>query len=306
MAGSTMRILVTGTEGQVARAIAERAAAHRVTVTLLGRPELDLAAPDGIQDAVCRAGGDVVVNAAAYTAVDQAETEPDLALAVNGRGAGAVAQAAARMGVPVVQLSTDYVFDGSLDHPYGELDPVQPLGAYGRSKLAGEQAVATSNPDHAILRTAWIYSPFGKNFVKTMLRVAESRDEVAVVADQQGSPTNALDIADGVIAVCRNLVERPGEEQLRGLFHMAGAGYTHWAEFAAAIFEQSRSLGGPSAQVRPITTAEYPTPARRPANSRLDCAKLAATHGVSLPPWRSSLEQCVKRLLEPAISHGAR
>jgi len=198
------------------------------------------------------------------------------------------------------------VFDGSLDRPYRELDPIQPLGAYGRSKLAGEQAVAMSNPDHAILRTAWIYSPFGKNFVKTMLRVAESRDEVAVVADQQGSPTSALDIADGVIAVCRNLVERPDEERLRGLFHMAGAGYTHWAEFASAIFSQSRSLGGPSAQVRPITTAEYPTPARRPANSRLDCAKLAATHGVSLPPWRSSLEQCVKRLLEPAISHGAR
>jgi dTDP-4-dehydrorhamnose reductase len=301
-----MRILVTGTEGQVAKAMAEQAPAHGVTVTLLGRPDLDLSATTGIQDAICRVGGDVVVNAAAYTAVDQAESEPDLAMAVNGAGGGAVAEGAALLGVPVVQLSTDYVFDGSLDRPYRETDPVRPIGSYGRSKLAGEQAVAAANADHAILRTAWVYSPFGKNFLKTMLRLAADRDEVAVVADQLGSPTSAHDIADGVIAVCRNLIERPGEERLRGLFHMTGTGYTHWAEFASAIFDSSRSLGGPTARVRPITTAEYPTPAKRPANSRLDCSKLAETHGVSLPSWRSSVEPCVRRLLEPATSHEAR
>ncbi|HEX2136846.1 MAG TPA: dTDP-4-dehydrorhamnose reductase [Microvirga sp.] len=299
-----MRILVTGTEGQVARALAERAAAHGVTVSLVGRPQLDLAVPSSIA-AIRRTGGDVVVNAAAYTAVDQAEAEPELADAINGAGAGLVAEAAAAMGVPIVHLSTDYVFDGALDRPYRETDPVGPIGAYGRSKLAGERAVA-AYADHAILRTAWVYSPFGKNFVKTMLRLARERDEVAVVADQRGSPSSALDIADGVIRVCRNLAERPRDASLRGLFHMAGAGDTTWAEFATVIFEQSRRLGGPSARVRPIATAEYPTPARRPANSRLDCAKLAAAHGVALPSWRSATAACVARLVEAPVPREAR
>jgi dTDP-4-dehydrorhamnose reductase len=292
-----VRILVTGTEGQVARALAERAAAHGVTVTLVGRPDLDLCNPASVGPALRRRGGDALVNAAAYTAVDQAEAEPDIAQAVNGTGAGLVAEAAMGMGIPLVHLSTDYVFDGSLDRPYRETDPVRPLGSYGRSKLAGEQAVAIY-PNYAILRTAWVYSPFGKNFVKTMLRLAGGRDEVAVVADQRGSPTSALDIADAVVQVCRQLVERPREERLRGVFHMTGAGDTTWAEFAAFIFEQSSRLGGPHARVRPIATADYPTPAKRPANSRLDCAKLASTYGIALPSWRTSTIDCVARLAE--------
>jgi dTDP-4-dehydrorhamnose reductase len=201
------------------------------------------------------------------------------------------------MGVPVVHLSTDYVFDGRLDRPYRETDAVSPVGAYGRSKLSGERGVAAAGPNHAILRTSWVYSPYGKNFVKTMLRLAADRDEIAVVADQHGSPTSALDIADGVIAICRNLVEQPNEERLRGLFHVAGKGFTTWAEFAAFIFERSNAIGGPSARVRPIATADYPTPAKRPANSRLDCAKLAEVHGVSLPNWRASAARCVEHLL---------
>ncbi len=293
-----MRVIVIGREGQVARALAERAGAHGATAVLLGRPKLDLADPSGIEDILLETGGDLIVNAAAYTAVDQAESEPELAEAINGIGAGAVAGAAAAMGVPVIHLSTDYVFDGTGERPYREDDPVSPLGAYGTSKLLGEQAVADATENHAILRTAWVYSPFGKNFVKTMLRLAGDREEVGVVADQHGSPTSALDIADGIVAVCRNLVERPEDKNLRGVFHMAGSGFASWAEFATEIFTLSAHLGGPSAKVRPIATSDYPTPAKRPANSRLDCTKLREVHGVVLPPWRSSLEPCVKRLIE--------
>ena len=282
----------------MARALAERAPSHGATVTLLGRPLLDLADPSGIEDIIAEARGDVVVNAAAYTAVDQAEAEPDLADAINGIGAGAVAGAAAAMKVPVIHLSTDYVFDGTSDRPYLETDEPSPLGAYGRSKLLGEEAVADASANHAILRTAWIYSPFGRNFVKTMLRLARERDEIAVVADQHGSPTSALDIADGIIAVARNLLTRPRDRGLRGIFHMTGAGSATWAEFATEIFALSARFGGPQARVRPIGTADYPTPAKRPGNSRLDCTKLAQAHGVTLPPWRASLEPCVKRLVD--------
>jgi dTDP-4-dehydrorhamnose reductase len=295
-----MRIIVIGKEGQVARALAERAPAHGAKTILLGRPKLDLADPSGIEDILFETGGDVIVNTAAYTAVDQAEAEPELVEAINGIGAGVVAGAAAAMKVPIIQISTDYVFDGTADHPYREDDEVRPLGVYGSSKLLGEQAVAAEAEDHVILRTAWIYSPFSRNFVKTMLRLAAERDEIAVVSDQVGSPTSAHDIADGILSISRNLIEKPEERSLRGLFHMVGAGFASWAEFAAEIFELSARFGGPSARVRPIATVDYPTPAKRPANSRLDCTKLAKVHGVTLPPWRSSLKACVRRLIEEA------
>jgi dTDP-4-dehydrorhamnose reductase len=295
-----VRIIIIGKEGQVARALAERAPAHGVTAIPVGLPLLDLADPSGIEDILSETGGDLIVNAAAYTAVDQAEAEPELAEAINGIGAGAVAGAAAAMNVPVIQLSTDYVFDGAADRPYREDDETNPLGVYGFSKLLGEQAVAAETPNHAILRTAWIYSPFGRNFVKTMLRLARDRDEIAVVADQYGSPTSAFDIADGIIRIGRVLLAKPNETKLRGIFHMTGADSASWAEFASGIFEGSARLGCPRARVRPIGTADYPTPARRPANSRLDCTKIADAYGIALPSWRSSLEACVKRLLDEA------
>lgn len=295
-----MRLIVIGREGQVARVLAERAPAHGVTAVLLGRPQLDLADPSGIEDLLAEAGGDLIVNAAAYTAVDQAEAEPDLANAINGVGAGVLAGVAASLGVPIIHLSTDYVFDGTADRPYREDDEPCPLGAYGSSKLLGEQAVASETPNHAILRTAWVYSPFGRNFVKTMLRLAREREEIAVVADQYGSPTSALDIADGLIAVGRKLLAHPDETDFRGIFHMTGSGFTTWADFAAEIFQQSAHLGGPTARVRPIATADYPTLAKRPTNSRLDCSKLTRIHGVTLPAWQTSLEPCVQRLIEEA------
>ncbi|WP_230532278.1 dTDP-4-dehydrorhamnose reductase [Microvirga roseola] len=301
-----MRIIVIGKEGQVARALHERASAHGAKAVLLGRPKLDLADPSGIEDILFETRGDVIVNTAAYTAVDQAESEPELAEAINGIGAGVVAGAAVAMKVPIVHLSTDYVFDGTLDRPYREEDKVRPIGVYGASKLLGEQAVAEVAENHVILRTAWIYSPFGKNFVKTMLRLAASRDEIGVVGDQVGSPTCAFAIADGIFTVCRNLLEKPQDKSLRGLFHMTSTGSASWAEFASEIFEQSARFGGPSARVKAITTADYPTPAKRPANSRLDCTKLAEAHGVVLPHWRTSLEACIKRLIEEARAEVAR
>lgn len=293
-----MRIVVTGVAGQVVQSLVERGMALGHVVLPLGRPHLDLARDDAeaIRAALAVVAPDAIVSAAAYTAVDKAESEPDLTFAVNAAGAGHVARAAASLGVPLVHLSTDYVFSGTGERPWREDDPTGPTGVYGASKLAGEAAVLAACPNSAVLRTAWVYSPFGANFVKTMLRLAESRDELGVVADQHGNPTSALDIADGVLAVAANLLADRAAAR-RGLFHMADAGEASWAQFAEAIFALSTARGGPSARVNPIATADYPTPAVRPANSRLDCTRLAQVHGVSLPDWRASLEPVIDRLL---------
>ena len=237
----------------------------------LGRPQLDLAVPETVEPALKAAAPDIVVNAAAYTAVDQAEREPEIASAVNGTGAGAVAEAARALGVPVIHLSTDYVFDGNKTSAYVEEDLVAPASVYGASKLAGEQAVAAATDDHVILRTAWVYAPYGKNFVRTMLALAESRDEVRVVADQLGSPTYAPDIAVAIVGIARNLLRNPCDPLLRGIFHLAGSGETSWAGFASAIFAFLAAKGLRKPVLTPIASADYPTPARRPANSRLNC-----------------------------------
>lgn len=297
-----MRIAVTGRTGQVVQSLLARAQAAGVTVIPVGRPELDLAQPDGVRQALTNAQPDCIVNAAAYTAVDKAEAQPELALRINGKGAGAVAAAAAALGVPLVQISTDYVFDGMAPDPWRESDATAPLSAYGRSKLAGEDAVMASGADWTILRTAWVYSPYGSNFVKTMLRLAESRDEVGVVSDQLGSPTSASDLAEAIIAVAKALVARPKDASLRGVFHAAGTGEASWADLAEAVFAASAALGGPSARVRRIATIDYPTPARRPSNSRLDCGLLAERHGLRLPVWQSSVQTCVTTLLAPSRS----
>jgi dTDP-4-dehydrorhamnose reductase len=291
------RMVVTGREGQVVSSLIERAAlGTRFEVVALGRPALDLLRPDIIEAALRKARPDVIVSAAAYTAVDQAETDEEAAMVANGTSAGAIAEAAGALAVPVIHLSTDYVFDGTKPSPYVEGDQVAPIGAYGRSKLSGEQAVAKAHPNHAILRTAWVYSPFGKNFVKTMLKLAETRDRLNVVDDQIGNPTSALDIADAVIAVAANLLDRD-DGALRGIFHMTAAGEASWADFAAEIFAQSKGRGGPNAEVAPIPSSAYPTAAQRPANSRLDCRKLFEVHGVELPHWKQSTGAVVARLV---------
>lgn len=297
-----MRILVTGTKGQLVSSLIERGQeASDLDVQVMGRPELDLAHPETISSALGNLEFDAIVNAAAYTAVDQAETEPALAHAINCDAAGAIARVAAQRGVPIIQVSTDYVFNGQKDGAWREDDVTDPLSVYGKTKLAGERAVLAATPKAVILRTAWVYSPFGNNFVKTMLRLAKSRPQISVVADQTGAPTNALDIADGILAVARNLDARPDDASLYGVFHMTssvdGEAPT-WADFASQIFSASKDLGGPSADVGRITTAEYPTPAARPRNSLLDCRKLEAGHGVRLPNWDQPVEDAIRRILQ--------
>jgi dTDP-4-dehydrorhamnose reductase len=287
-----MRIAVTGQNGQVVSAL-KALNSNTVTIIALGRPDLDLAVPEGIHTAIAAARPDVVVNAAAYTAVDKAESEPDLAFAINADGAEAVAKSAAALGVPIIHISTDYVFAGDQSAPYVETDPTGPTGVYGASKLAGEHKVAAANPRHIIARTAWVYASTGANFLRTMLRVGAERGHLNVVDDQHGSPTWASDIADAIVAMARNVHAQPDSVALYGTFHMTATGATTWCGFARAIFEDSAQLGGPVATVAAITTADYPTPAKRPAHSVLNTDKLLMVHGVRLPDWRARVLACV-------------
>lgn len=292
-----MKIVVTGREGQVVQSLLEKASQRSdLQVIALGRPELDLAKPESVRSAIEAAKPDLVVSAAAYTAVDLAEDQPELAFAVNASGAEAVAEAAKSCGVPVILLSTDYVFAGDADKPYVETDIMGPRSVYGSSKLEGERLVAQANPQHIVLRTAWVYSFFGKNFVKTMLKLAETRDALSVVSDQWGNPTSALDIADAIIQVADHLAATP-DFSAYGVYHLAGTGDTNWSGFARAIFSESAKLGGPTATVTDIATADYPTKAARPANSRLSTAKFQEVFSWSAPHWQSSLRDVVARLV---------
>ncbi len=293
------RIVVTGSHGQVARAMVERSLSTAYEVVCIGRPSLDLTNLDTIS-VIAKTRADILVSAAAYTDVNQAELEQDLADLVNARAPSILAAQARTLGIPLIHLSTDYVFDGTKPAAYTERDPVCPLNVYGRTKARGELAIAAAHPDHVILRTSWVYSPFNRNFVRSMLALARQQDEVRVVADQIGNPTAANDIADGILAVANNLFTGSDAKHY-GTFHMAAAGPTTWADFATAIFSISAERGGPSARVIPITGDEYQTPTRRPPNSRLDCTKIANTHGVSLPHWRSSLAPCIDRILKQGI-----
>lgn len=292
-----MKILVTGREGQVVQSLLEKAIQRPdLEVIALGRPELDLAKPDTVRSAIEAIKPDLVVSAAAYTAVDLAEDEQEFAFVVNATGAEAVAEAAKACGAPVIHLSTDYVFAGDADEPYAETDVTGPRSVYGSSKLEGERLITQANPKHIILRTAWVYSPFGKNFVKTMLKLAETRDALSVVSDQWGNPTSALDIADAIIQVADHLAATP-EFLAYGVYHLVGTGDTNWSSFARAIFDESAKLGGPTANVTDITTADYPTKAARPANSRLSTAKFQKAFNWSVPHWQSSLRDVVARLI---------
>ncbi|MCZ8182206.1 MAG: dTDP-4-dehydrorhamnose reductase [Beijerinckiaceae bacterium] len=299
-----MRILVTGIRGQVACALAEEGAASGHEIVRLGRPDLDLAAPANLDILLAASRPDVIVHAAAYTAVDRAESEPDLAMAINGTAAGLLAAAAARLDLPLIHLSTDYVFDGTKAAPYLETDSTGPLGAYGRSKLAGEVAVAAANPRHVILRTAWVYAREGANFVLTMRRLARERPELRVVGDQLGCPTYATDLARVILAMAGRLPESPAGSDVFGIFHAAGSGETSWAGFARAILAHEAAKGVPPPPVVAIPSAEYPTPARRPANSRLDCSKLNRIYGIRLPDWEEGLSRCLARLDQAGSATG--
>ena len=287
-----MRMLVTGRHGQLARCLAERGGD---AIILAGRPDLDLAIPGTARAAILAERPDLVVNAAAFTAVDLAKTEEEAALLVNAVAAGEVAAAASELGVPVIHISTDYVFDGRAAEPYAETAATNPINAYGRTKLAGEDAVRTANPDHLILRTSWLVSPFGKNFVRTMVDLGQQRDSLSVVADQYGNPTSALDLADAILAVAHRwaAADRTGMGQT---YHLAGSGIASWFDLAVAVQDELTRLGLKSATVTPITTADWPTPAARPAYTALDCAKFTREFGHTMPDWWASLGPIVARL----------
>lgn len=291
-----MRVVVTGSTGQVATALLERGSLCGVTVISVGRPRMDLGNLGNLESLLSEVKPDVVVNAAAYTDVDGAELERQKAMLLNAKAAGDVAAAARLVGASIVQVSTDYVFDGEKTTPYVETDLPRPLSVYGASKLEGEVAVARANSDHAILRTSWVYSCSGKNFLKTMLKLA-CRSEVEVVDDQKGSPTYANDLAVAILGVAQNLRSAPARDDLRGIFHASSSGDATWAEFAEEIFQHLRDRNQQTPKVRRITTVEYKARAQRPANSRLDCSKLRNSHGIILPSWRDGLARCFETMM---------
>lgn len=288
-------ILVTGGTGQLASALAERAPVIRV-----GRPEFDFDRPETVAAAVRAARPALVINAAAYTAVDRAESDHDAAYRANRDGPRILAECCAEAGVPLIHISTDYVFDGRKDAPYVESDPVAPQGVYGASKLAGEAAVLASGAHAIILRTAWVYAVTGKNFVRTMLAVGKTRERLTVVADQRGCPTVAGDLADAILGIAAVLDRTGWRPEYQGVFHAAGAGETTWHDLAVATFADAARHGARVPEVVPIATADWPTPAQRPANSRLDCSRLHAIFGISLPHWRPSLTRTVDQIYATA------
>jgi dTDP-4-dehydrorhamnose reductase len=285
------KILVTGGTGQLATALAVQAGAR---VHVVGRPEFDFDQPATIAAAFDAANPWLVINGAAYTAVDAAESDEAAAFRANSDGPEELARLCQAADVPLIHVSTDYVFDGEKTSPYVETDPVGPQGVYGASKLAGELAVLATGAEAIILRTAWVYAATGRNFVRTMLRLGETQNNLRVVADQLGSPTSADDLAAAILTVATRLEIEGWSDEFRGVFHAAGSGQTTWHEFALAVFEEAARHGTRVPRsVAAITTAEYPTPARRPANSRLDCARLEATFGFRFPHWRDSLARTI-------------
>ncbi len=289
-----MRFFVIGRDGQVARSLRELAInLSNVVIECSGRSDVDLLRPDSIERALSAFSPDIVINPGAYTAVDRAESEPEIVFATNRDGAGNVAEIAARMGIPIIHLSTDYVFDGKKSEPYVETDPTAPLGVYGRSKLAGEGAVAAANERHIILRTAWVYAPFGNNFVRTILRLSKQRDRLSVVDDQIGCPTFAPDLAFAIFEIARKALSNGWDKKLAGITHICGPDAVSWYTFARKIMHVSQTKYGHSVEVDAIRSADYRTTAARPANSRLCCDRLATIFDIRMPPIESSLEKCV-------------
>lgn len=290
-----MKILITGKNGQVVQSFLEISKDADYEVITLGRPEVDFANPSNLKEAIIAHKPDAIINAAAYTAVDKAESEPEIAKMVNVIATQEIAKAANELEIPLVHISTDYVFSGDKDTPYVETDEVAPCSIYGKTKLAGEEIIPQLHNNYAIFRTAWVFSPFGNNFVKTMLRLGETRDELNVVADQFGCPTSALEIARAIKIIVLRLIE-DNSQDLRGIFHLTAGGETNWAGFAKEIFTQNKEMSGKEVIVNSISTEQYPTPAKRPKNSRLNCDKLATYYGIKLPNWEISLKECLLML----------
>ena len=288
-------ILVAGKGGQLACCLRDMAAQRNASLMSVGRPDLDLESSASIDRVIAAIAPSAIINAAAYTAVDRAEAEPECAYMINRDGAARLATAAKRRGIPFIHISTDYVFDGHKTSAYKEGDTPAPLNAYGRSKLEGEIAVLDAYPSAVVIRTSWIYSPYGHNFVRTMLRLSATQASVRVVNDQRGTPTSASDLADGLLDIVQQLAaDHSGD--IAGIYHLASQGETSWHGFAKAIFASLALRGRPVPKLTEITTDEYPTPARRPQNSCLNSSKAGRVFGVRLAPWQASLERCLELL----------
>ncbi len=287
-------ILVTGGNGQLATSLAQAGGerVHRV-----GRPEFDFDRPDTIDAAFKAASPSIVVNAAAHTGVDLAETEQEASLRANRDGPRLLAELCATAGVPLIHVSTDYVYDGRKGAPYVETDKVAPTGVYGRTKREGEEAALAANAQTIVLRTSWVFSPYGRNFIKTMLNAQTRTSTLKVVADQQGSPTSAPDLAEAILAIVRRIETGGFDPALTGIYHAANRGFTTWHGLATATFEEARRHGRTMPDVGAIKTEDWPTPAARPPDTRLDCSKLERTFGVELPEWRPSLARTVDEIL---------
>jgi dTDP-4-dehydrorhamnose reductase len=291
------QILLTGGSGQVGTEIIRLASAG-LEIVAPGRTQLDVSDPEAISRLIASQPWVAVINCAAYTAVDKAESDVVAAWRANALGPAAIAQATAQAQIPLIHVSTDYVFDGSKAGFYLETDPVAPIGVYGASKEGGEQAIRTANPRHVILRTAWVVSPHGSNFVKTMLRLGQTRPELKVVDDQRGCPTSATDIAETVLTIVGRMIAK--EDAPTGTYHFVNSGEASWYEFARSIFQMVSERGVPVPAVHPIPSFEYPTPARRPVNSRLDTTKLNRDYGVVPRPWPEAVAEIVATLADQA------
>ena len=291
-----MRFLLLGGTGQVGTELRDLARLQKVDVVAPNRDELDLMDTQAIDRCVAEGPWSGVINAAAYTDVDRAESEQSIAFAVNAEAPARLAAETGRRGIPLIHISTDYVFSGRKGAPYVEDDAAAPVNVYGSSKLAGEKGVRSGNPRHVIVRAAWVYSPFGRNFVKTILRLAAERERLTIVDDQRGCPTAARDIAQACLDIAARCAAQP-ERTPYGVYHFAGAGEATWFEFAKAIVELAADRTGKSPQVVPIGTADYPTPAARAADTRLDCTAIVRAFGVKLRPWRQALAETIDRLL---------
>jgi len=290
-------ILIAGASGQVGQELLRQPWPAPIMILAPGRAELDLGSPACLADWAAGRQIDCIINAAAYTAVDLAEDHPDEAFLVNAKAPALLAELAAARSIPLLHISTDYVFDGKLDRPYREDDPVGPLGVYGSSKLAGELAVRAAAPRHIILRTAWVVSTYRNNFLKTMLRLAAERPELSVVADQFGCPTGAHDIADALRTMA--LAHLTTTDAPSGTYHFVNAGSTSWYGLAEAIMLASKQCGGPHVPVRPIGSADYPQRASRPANSRLATDRIARDFAIRPRPWQTAITEIVSEYLAP-------
>lgn len=292
-----MKVLIVGGNGQLGWELNQMGRDHGLDILSLDLPEIDIADTVSVKKNVSQSGASLVVNAAAYTTIDKAESEEDLAYAVNKEGPAYLATECKEAGIPLIHVSTDYVFDGSKKGPYLETDPVSPLGVYGRSKAAGEEEIGNHLKEHIILRTAWLYGVHGSNFVKTMLRLGKETQTLKVVADQNGCPTHAADLAEAILTIADHI--RKGMKVAWGTYHFCGRGATTWHGFARAIFEIAGQYESFHVkEVIPINTSEYPTPAKRPHNSVLDCSLLRKNFGIIPPPWEESLAVMLKKLLE--------